>query len=1383
VTRQAADGARAGGGIESSTTPLPDAPVPSAVAEPAARPAAPVDRALAEPGEPLDPALGDRFGEALGVDLSGVEVHRGGAADEAATALDALAFTVGSHVVLAATAPDPATPEGERLLAHEVAHVVQQGGAPGEGAAEVSPAPPAPATTPAGHVVVTRPTDAVEAEADRVADRITGGATAAVTPASAGAVARQSPPATAPATEPRPAIGNLPRITANLIHLVFTYPDTTTRFAAGPKPRQGMYLVAVALTSGQGDEATLAKIVAHMAGPLGAQAMGSLAGTSAGDEIVGDVKVDGAVALPLLSWLKAEGITPPVTDDQQEVLRLGTYARQLLTRFHDEPDFREAVLPGHRFPAWYTIDVGITDLHRYGRLLRAAVAAYEAHLAQPADTARRDDFHVAAAALFSAVFEPITVMEAVRKDVALVTEPAYVLIWPPPGFERWAAATTARDPDAGPMPTWTTAAPATADVDARYGPSFLAFLSTQRERWSGATKPGGTDERKKLLTTFFAWVPQARTTRPGDIQLTDDPATSNLPPHPASLSVHPPLGAFFDASLDGTYRYAMQLAFPDVFEAFTRYDFTWGIKKLPDEQVATLAKSAYKTPSTGAVTRQELKRWAARSATDLERAVGGLMANVGQAGAELELVAVNSLFRLLGAITWDVLRDLTRPRSERDIVFTEGAGLYVVACTASQQIQGKGFVRAPATAYMPAVVKTTEALAESTLDLVVSMREADRRRLDELRKELDKKPPPPDYEQKREEAERLYKVLESYGGALEQQLDDLRKRRKALEGQAGTEADRSLLDKQIKRLEETLDTRGARAAALTGATPMSAVFTSDEGSVVALALEVAKVGDTHDDAGRKTGETWYVSDLTTPTSDDAKRTAPTANEAIEAALVAILEDIHGYGYGVVAVQFPGGARKTIKIAKSKGALVMETMEHVATALAVAAVAAAPFTGGASLVLMLPAGIIGAVPSAYRIASRAESGSLRFDLALAMDVVNVVGAFAGLGEVTTPLRMIRLSQAFLIIGAGANGLGVLLMGAQIAEQIEALKDSGYPPGLRLAKTMEIVGNALLQAGIMVGATLAQRAKSRAREQTIAHSAGTKEGTLAHQSFESWLNSLKEGADQIRADPAVYEAFRTMDPEVRRAITLCASLCIPVPPPKPAVLAKIHDFMRRLNLPPDHPGLREFLYDQRNRSDPTLTNSADALAAVKNMAEAQKLFDTAIASWAVAKGLTATKVNGRWRATRPDGTVVREWTVDTHGNLTGNLSTDGFYESHHGIQDAWAQDRGIPGYGRDDCPAILLRDKYAGSPHQRITARQSGRRADRGKRSYVEERQLMLEDMKRAEVPDTVASDLLARSDAYFEGLYRAWEADLRSKNVPQGTIDATLNGVFGKAPPW
>jgi hypothetical protein len=95
----------------------------------AARGAADVHRALAGPGRPLDAPARQRMQPRLGQDFSGVRVHSDDAAARSARALGAAAYTVGSQIVLGAGHHDMASPGGQRLLAHELAHVVQQGGA------------------------------------------------------------------------------------------------------------------------------------------------------------------------------------------------------------------------------------------------------------------------------------------------------------------------------------------------------------------------------------------------------------------------------------------------------------------------------------------------------------------------------------------------------------------------------------------------------------------------------------------------------------------------------------------------------------------------------------------------------------------------------------------------------------------------------------------------------------------------------------------------------------------------------------------------------------------------------------------------------------------------------------------------------------------------------------------------------------------------------------------------------------------------------------------------------------------------------------------------------------------------------------------------------
>ena len=89
-----------------------------------------VDDAVSSAGRPLDPAVRHSMEARFRADFSSVRLHDGARSTEAAADLDATAFTVGDDIVFSGSAPDAATYEGRHLLAHELAHVVQQRSAP-----------------------------------------------------------------------------------------------------------------------------------------------------------------------------------------------------------------------------------------------------------------------------------------------------------------------------------------------------------------------------------------------------------------------------------------------------------------------------------------------------------------------------------------------------------------------------------------------------------------------------------------------------------------------------------------------------------------------------------------------------------------------------------------------------------------------------------------------------------------------------------------------------------------------------------------------------------------------------------------------------------------------------------------------------------------------------------------------------------------------------------------------------------------------------------------------------------------------------------------------------------------------------------------------------
>ena len=81
---------------------------------------------LNSPGQPLDAKTQAFFESRFGHDFSHVRVHDDARASESARAVNALAYTVGSDIVFGTGQYMPKATEGNRLLAHELTHVVQQ---------------------------------------------------------------------------------------------------------------------------------------------------------------------------------------------------------------------------------------------------------------------------------------------------------------------------------------------------------------------------------------------------------------------------------------------------------------------------------------------------------------------------------------------------------------------------------------------------------------------------------------------------------------------------------------------------------------------------------------------------------------------------------------------------------------------------------------------------------------------------------------------------------------------------------------------------------------------------------------------------------------------------------------------------------------------------------------------------------------------------------------------------------------------------------------------------------------------------------------------------------------------------------------------------------
>src|SRR5207248_27286 len=81
---------------------------------------------LRSPGQPLDAQTRAYMEPRFGADFSGVRVHTDARAGESARVVNALAYTVGRNVVFGSGYFSSHSNAGRRLLAHELAHVIQQ---------------------------------------------------------------------------------------------------------------------------------------------------------------------------------------------------------------------------------------------------------------------------------------------------------------------------------------------------------------------------------------------------------------------------------------------------------------------------------------------------------------------------------------------------------------------------------------------------------------------------------------------------------------------------------------------------------------------------------------------------------------------------------------------------------------------------------------------------------------------------------------------------------------------------------------------------------------------------------------------------------------------------------------------------------------------------------------------------------------------------------------------------------------------------------------------------------------------------------------------------------------------------------------------------------
>lgn len=1049
----------------------------------------------AGPGAQIAPAVRASFEAAFEHDFSSVRLHTGPQAGALAHARNALAYTTGHNIVFG-EGYEANSSQGRHLLAHELTHVVQQRQ---HGAAIQS---------------FDGESDALEREADYAADRAVSGQLVGKLQSYSGALPQRKE-----STPDEPIDCTM---TASLDGFYF-HPVPGEKLQAG---RLHPQLLAMVLKKLLGDAYTAAfrdKVMnAWGGGKRPIFGVGEEKATYTADEIAGREVKEGEKA-PWVFWYVLGfdslldvcarlGQPVKLPPDKQRLLELGKVAAQS----YDKLDF----------PKWFSKELYTAVMSSRAALLSGLQQAMKEDMPDGQGSMSGPKAQKALAAIESSLAVSVYAVDAIRDDPALVEHLGYKMLWPPlrKKGEKEAAAT---------------AAPIDRVPDISSAAGLIAYADARPKLADKAIIDPAT--RKKLLGDFVVASGHKQVNDPskGDQPLLEYPTQFTAPPYPSTLSIYPGPESGLYGSTRGEYGFTMALEFPDVFAAFQFHQYDFTAFRVADDKLISAA-AALKGPGRKSSHWQTLKGRLARDEryheADVKAYADTLWDQFGPPGKAADLVHLNALMRELGTVVGTAIETIFDPSYLARFDFPD-EGLYIVRCRAAWDPgQEVTLRRPPSVAYQPIFARDPEVLAEVRLQGQLEEERDATARLAEINKLLEKKSLSADH---RKELEDEKARLQAATGGVEAMLNYQM-------GVLGKSSDKDAAER-VEKLKEILGTRTKRGFGK-DTTRLPGVYVNDAGQMIDLLLELRVISE---DVAAGTGE-YEVNDATTPSSTSAKASGK-RHDAIVQALTKLFKD-SDYGRGKASVRVDGVLAAIDIPTVSPGKLFIEALGHVSTILSVIAIAAAPFTGGASMALMVPAMIIGAVPSAYNIIHRGIDHTLHADLALAMDIVNVVGALVGVGaETRAGMQAIRLGttggRVIIVTGLGAMGTSVLLMSVGVARQIDALQD--MPEGLRRAELMKILGHFMLNAGIMVGGILASQARARASES-------------GPHAFEDWMAQLDQDTrERIEASKGEVEPVKNfwkiyseMNPSVRDLLTQCGSSCVPMdPPPSQRDVARI------------------------------------------------------------------------------------------------------------------------------------------------------------------------------------------------------------------------------------
>lgn len=762
-------------------------------------------------------------------------------------------------------------------------------------------------------------------------------------------------------------------------------------------------------------------------------------------------ELDSRVAWELVQHLALLGHRTSLSEDQRRTLRRAYYAsiayESSATAFPELAD-RARFLMSVR-------NRGVA-LDEFG----VAHERYVLHRSEENQTSRARALDL----LVTSVRRHARILEALRTNPHLRTHPVYGVLFP---GEEQATSAGLRE-------------------------AFLTFTDAMPERVDRALEEPTGRALGQLLDDFArSFAASMRRGTVADDFVGDTVSRVARPALPGALRIEPGIVAPGYRAVSGAeYRFTVWLDTGDLVE-LDRYRYRWEVARLPydpsvvgtwtrpDDPIMSSEPLATEHPHADI----ELARAQSEDvALDFERDDG---ADVGRAREERSRLYAREERQALGDdsswgddLTFAAAR-MFRPDPDaryevdaespvRTFVFRR-PGVYVVRCIAS--MVGAEDLRAPTE------VRQTVA--------VMSAITAGQEELDAMRAES---------ERSRATVERM-QVLGALMGdgaeadALERELDlmrdevgfELERQRRLIQARleqvpSFLAEHRSLLE-QLAGIDRIIARRAEHGVAHAGAHTerLLASFVTDTGDRIPLLFEITE-----------TGEGVMISDLTTPRSSRSRMYGGPREGALRRAVYEILSGEFGYGPGVVTFDV-GGETVRLRVTRSAGQLRREALDNAATVLQLTALALAPVTEGATLALLPLLGMTQAVHggAGYRLEQRLRDDTLTLDVESFADGVTLLGAVAGLGELTavegaaglraiggrarglaSTGRLDDVARAFRLIGRGADVAESALMAQDTLTKLDAI--ARLPPGERLAAFRRLVIE-LLPAGVMLVAS--------------------------------------------------------------------------------------------------------------------------------------------------------------------------------------------------------------------------------------------------------------------------------------------------------------------------